>query len=154
MPAVLRRFEPLPHRLKEVHDDGRLRYVDDSLATTPVATLAALEAFRGTPVTVLVGGFERGLDWRALADRFRAAAPFALIGMPDNGPDVLAQLRAGGLCPPGGLHPVDDLQTGVSLARKLCPSGGIVLLSPGAPSFPRFENYRERGLAFAAAARG
>ncbi|MFN2166988.1 MAG: UDP-N-acetylmuramoyl-L-alanine--D-glutamate ligase, partial [Anaerolineae bacterium] len=154
LPAVLRRFEALPHRLAEVHDDGRVRYVDDSLATTPVATLAALDAFKGVPVVVLVGGFDRGLDWRALAGRFHAAAPYALVGMPDSGPDVLEQLRAGGLQPPGGMHLVSNLEVGVGLARQLCPAGGIVLLSPGAPSFPRFENYRERGLAFAAAARG
>lgn len=142
-------FRGLPHRLHVLGERDGLRWVDDSLATTPVATLAALDALGGAVVTLLVGGFERGVDWSGLAGGFRAAAPHAVIGLPDNGPRVLSELAAGGLSPEGGMHQAGDLAAAVSQARELTPAGGTVLLSPGAPSFPRFRDYQERGLAFA-----
>jgi UDP-N-acetylmuramoylalanine--D-glutamate ligase len=51
--------------------------------------------------------------------------------------------------PPGGLHCSDGLEEAVGLARELAPAGGTVLLSPGAPSFPHFRNFEERGERFA-----
>ncbi len=81
-------FTALPHRLQVVHDDGRL-WVDDSIATIPEATVAALAAFPDRPVTLLAGGFERGQDHAplvaALADRASGAAPVGVVALPDTG---------------------------------------------------------------------
>ena len=151
LPNVLADFQGLPHRLHTLGQRDGVRFVDDSLSTTPVATLAALDAFRDDRVVVLVGGADRGLDWSGLADRFQAAAPWAMVALPDNGPHVMEQLRAGGFAPPAGLHIAEDLDEAVELARSMLPSGGTVLLSPGAPSFGRFTDYRARGHAFARA---
>lgn len=151
--AALAGFQGLPHRLFTLGERDGLRFVDDSLSTTPVATLAALEALRGVPVTVLVGGLDRGLDWAVHAPALRAAGPHALIGLPDSGSTVLGTLGAAGLAPPGGLHPVADMGEAVRLACALTPPGGVVLLSPGAPSFPRYRDYRERAGDFARHAR-
>lgn len=152
--ATLARFNPLPHRLALVAELNGLRFYDDSLSTTPVATLAALEALQGSPVTLLVGGLDRGLDWAICMERFRRANLFAIIGMPDNGPALLEQFRKSGISPEGGLHDRDRLPDAVSLARQLTPAGGIVLLSPGAPSFPQYANYKERAAAFLSAVQG
>lgn len=149
--SVLAAFGGLPHRLHTLGRQDGIRYVDDSLSTTPVATLAALEALAGEPVVVLIGGLDRGLDWGALAARFNAAAPHALVALPDNGPRVVAQLSAAGFEPPGGFHSADNLANAVRTAQRLLPQGGTVLLSPGAPSFPQFANYVARGKAFATA---
>lgn len=142
----------LPHRLHLLGEVGGIRYVDDSLSTTPVATLAALEAYREEPVVVLVGGLDRGLDWSAVANRFQELAPHALVAMPDSGPHLLEQLRAAGLELVGGLHAAADLRDAVGKAREIVPRGGMILLSPGAPSFGQFSDYRARGRAFAACA--
>lgn len=147
--ASLDAFRGLPHRLHPLGERGGIRFFDDSLSTTPVATLAALEALQGTPVTVLVGGLERGLDWRIHGDRFRALAPHALVAMPDNGPHILAQLSAVGLVPEGGMHEAVSMEEAVGRALGVTPKGGVVLLSPGAPSFPHFADYQARGKAFA-----
>lgn len=142
-------FTGLPHRLRLLGERDGIRYVDDSLSTTPVATLAALEALAGAPVTLLVGGLDRGLDWRARAAAFCDLSPRAIIALPDNGPHILAQLAAGGLAPAAGMHQATDLAAAMELARSITPRGGVVLLSPGAPSFPHFADYRARGRAFA-----
>jgi UDP-N-acetylmuramoylalanine--D-glutamate ligase len=149
---VLAGFAGLPHRLKPVLEQHGLQFIDDSLSTTPVATLAALEALQGRPVTLLLGGLDRGLDWQPLCDRFKAAAPYAVIGMPASGAKLVRQLGDAGLHAEGGLHTSASLDEAVVLARRITPAGGVVLLSPGAPSFPHFQNYRARGAAFLAAA--
>ncbi len=151
---ALESFEGLPHRLTTLGTLRGIRMVDDSLSTTPVATLAALQALRDHPaVTVLVGGMDRGLDWSEHARAFENAGPHALVALPDSGPDVLEALARGGWAPPGGLHVAADMVEAVSRALQVTPPGGAVLLSPGAPSFPRYADYRERAAAFAAAAK-
>jgi len=152
--VALGSFRGLPHRLSAIGARAGRRLVDDSLSTTPVATLAALDALRGRPVTVLVGGLDRGIDWSSHAPAFRAAAPHALVGLPDSGPAILAALEGAGLTPPGGMHSEADMAAAVRRALAVTPPDGIVLLSPGAPSFPRFRDYRERAEAFARAALG
>ena len=142
-------FAPLPHRLQLIGEREGCGYVDDSISSTPVATAAALEAFAGRPVTLLVGGLDRGLDWAPHMEAFRKCPPDAVIGMPDNGSRILDVMRQAGIEPREGLHAVTDLEAAVALAGKLTRPGGIVLLSPGAPSFPHFRDYRERGLRFA-----
>ena len=59
-------FAPLPHRLQTLGTHDGLIWVNDSISTTPHATLAALDCFRDRRVAVLLGGHDRGLDWRCL----------------------------------------------------------------------------------------
>ncbi len=149
---ALETFHALPHRLSLVGHWGDVRLVDDSLSTTPVATLAALRAFADSPVTVLLGGLDRGLDWSQHAMALQACGPHALIGLPDNGERILAALAEGGLKPAAGMHQAANMAAAVEIARQLTPAGGVVLLSPGAPSFPHYQDYAARGRAFWSAA--
>lgn len=140
-------FRPLPHRLQVLGDRGGLTWVDDSIATTPQATLEALASWLGRDVTVLVGGHERGLDWRGFAERVRGEPPHAIVAMGANGPRIAAQLRA-----TGGTYRLEEaagVDAAIALARTLTPAGGVVLLSPGAPSFDQFVDYAARGRRFA-----
>jgi len=142
-------FRPLPHRLQLLGERSGLRFVNDSISSTPVATVAALESFAGQPITLIVGGLDRGLDWAPHMRALAKASLLAVIAVPDNGPRIIATLRDAGIRPPRGLHEVDDLAAAVQLAMRVSPPGAIVLLSPGAPSFPRFRDYRDRGRQFA-----
>ena len=150
--ASLDGFQGLPHRLFTIGEVEGLRFVDDSLSTTPQAVLAALEAHAGLPVTLLVGGLDRGLDWFDASHRIQALNPYSVIALPDNGPHILEMLARARLDAQGGMHAVRGMDEAVAKAREITPRGGVVLLSPGAPSFPHFRDYRERGQAFARAA--
>jgi len=143
-------FRPLPHRLQLLGETAGLRFVNDSISSTPVATLAALEAFSGEPVTLIVGGLDRGLDWAPYMPAFEAMKPQAVIGVPNNGARILGTMRSAGISPPNGLHEAEDLVAAVALARDLSSAGTVILLSPGAPSFPQFRDFRDRGRRFAA----
>ena len=65
-------FQPLPHRLQALGARGGIDYVNDSISTTPHASLAALDVFDGRRVAILVGGHDRGLDWSGLPARMRS----------------------------------------------------------------------------------
>ena len=55
-----------PHRLTEIADPSGLTFVDDTLATSPYAAMHAIDAYEGRPLTVIVGGTDRGLDYTPL----------------------------------------------------------------------------------------
>jgi len=142
-------FESLPHRLQALGQRDGVTYVNDSIASTPFATVAALEALSDRPLLLILGGFDRGLDWSRFAKFFVDAAPNAVIGIPASGPRIIEILKSSGVSPTGGFHQVQDLQSAVTLARSLASPGDTVLLSPGGPSFPQFTDYRDRGNTFA-----
>jgi len=146
---ALASFTGLPHRLQFIGERNRVSYIDDSISTTPVSVAAALQTIGTEAVVLLLGGMDRGLDWSDFATRLAVQAPQAIITMPDNGLKILASLRASGVKPAGGLHAVEDLSRAVVLAQSLVPEKGCILLSPGAPSFPHFRDFEDRGDQFA-----
>jgi len=145
MHDALSRFAALPHRLQTVGFKSGIRYVDDSISTTPVSVKAALAAIGRGGVVLLLGGMDRGLDWSGFAETLAAEAPYAIVALPDNGPAILAAFEAAGVSPAGGMHAAKDLREAVALAVQLAPENGCVLLSPGAPSFPHFRDFEDRG---------
>lgn len=143
---ALATFRPLPHRLQSLGESGGFQWVNDSISTTPQATLAALESLRPLAVTVLVGGYDRGVDWADFVQSMQASPVNAIICLGSNGPRIDAALRAAAvLCP---VRCVDDLTAAVSAAKAQTAAGGTILLSPGAPSFDQFKDYAERGRRF------
>jgi UDP-N-acetylmuramoylalanine--D-glutamate ligase len=140
-------FQGLAHRLTEIADPSGLTFVDDTLATSPYAAMHAIDAYEGRPLTVIVGGNDRGVDYQPLAEHL-AERELTVIGIPDSGPRILAALDG---LPGVRTEMVDDLVAAVRLSRKLTPAGGVVLLSPAAPSYGRFRNYEHRSEVFAQA---
>ena len=151
-PAALD-FRPLPHRLQWLGERDGLAWVNDSISTTPHASLAALDCYRGRRVAILLGGHDRGLDWSDFVARLDGHAPVAAVTMGGNGPRIHALLEP--LAAQGrlALEAASDLADAVVRARRLLgDGGGVVLLSPGAPSFGAYRDYTERGRHFAALA--
>jgi UDP-N-acetylmuramoylalanine--D-glutamate ligase len=141
-------FRPLPHRLQELGIREGILYVNDSISTTPAAALAAWECYRQRPVAMILGGYERGLNWSPTIGVLANRRPRMICIQGENGPRIAAEFRAAGMA----VAECRDLPAAVALARMAVSSGGVVLLSPGAPSFPAFRDYTERGRAFAQAA--
>lgn len=147
--GALSSYQSLPHRLQVLGKKQGVTWINDSIASTPVATAAALESLAGKSVVLLVGGLDRGLDWRTYLREFQNYIPKALIALPDNGPAVIETLKKSGIACSAGEHLAQDLEAAVALAQSLTAPGDIVLLSPGAPSFPRFVDFQHRGHEFA-----
>jgi UDP-N-acetylmuramoylalanine--D-glutamate ligase len=145
-------FQPLPHRLQLLGERNGVRYVNDSISTTPHASLAALDCHAGEKVAIIVGGYDRGLDWGAFLIRMLEMPAHAVITMGQNGPRIHASLQE--MAEAGVLHlaAARDMAEAIGLARAALPDGGTILLSPGAPSFGMYTDYAERGRDFAAKA--
>jgi UDP-N-acetylmuramoyl-L-alanine---L-glutamate ligase len=150
-------FTPLPSRLTPVGTVGGVTFIDDSLSTNVLPTLAALDSFPGRRVALIVGGQDRGIDYTALAEGVRARVePTSVLALPDSGPRITAAFTATAAAGDGGLAGIRacaDLDEAVTKAFDWARPDGIVLLSPAAPSFGQFRDYRDRGDHFAAAMR-
>ena len=146
--AALSSFRGLPHRQQFVGEKNGVRYINDSISTTPVSVAAALQTIGTNNVVLLLGGLDRGLDWSEFANRLAQQTPYAIITMPDNGEAIFNTLKSAGVEPLGGLHSGLLLPAAVELAEQVVPQNGSILLSPGAPSFPHFKDYADRGRQF------
>jgi UDP-N-acetylmuramoylalanine--D-glutamate ligase len=146
-------FQPLGSRLQAIGTVAGVTFVDDSLSTNVLPTLAALDAFPGRRVALIAGGQDRGIDYAplaaGLADR---PAPTLVLTVPDSGPRIAAAI---GAAHPGQteLLSCPDLDTAVQRGFAWARPDGVLLLSPAAPSFGQFRDYRDRGDAFARAMR-
>jgi UDP-N-acetylmuramoylalanine--D-glutamate ligase len=142
-------FQPLPNRLQVLGVREGLLWVNDSISTTPHASLAALEVFGERRVAILLGGHDRGLDWQEFADAMHQRAPAVIVTMGQNGPRIHGLLAPLQQACGFELHAADVLQRAVSVARDALRGEGVMLLSPGAPSFGAYRDYVARGRHFA-----
>jgi UDP-N-acetylmuramoylalanine--D-glutamate ligase len=148
--AAAEGYEGLPSRLTEIGVVGEVRFVDDSLSTNVLPTLAALDAFPGQRVALIVGGEDRGIDYDELAEGVgRREAPTSVLTLPDSGPRISRSFEI--TAPETAVTDCPDLETAVATGFEWARPDGIVLLSPAAPSFGHFRDYRDRAAAFARA---
>ncbi|MGY1802516.1 UDP-N-acetylmuramoyl-L-alanine--D-glutamate ligase [Blastococcus sp. SYSU D00922] len=144
--AAAHDFAGLGSRLRPVGRVDGVDFVDDSLSTNVLPTLAAVDAFRGRRVALLVGGHDRGIDYAPLAEGLTGRADLLAICLPDSGPRIAEALRSG--APDVDVREVADLPEGVRAGFEWARPDGVVLLSPAAPSFGRYRNYEERAADF------
>jgi len=138
----IRAFRGVPHRLETLDVPGPVRWVNDSQATIPFATLAALASFGAAPILLITGGQGKGLEYGELADAIAARCRAAiLIGQTA---DELER-AIGGRLPVERATTMDDA---VRRAAATAREGEVVLLSPAAASFDMFADYVARGEAF------
>ena len=142
-------FAPLPHRLEE-HQIGGVLFVDDSISTTPEATKAALAAYKGQRLALIVGGHERQQDYAELATLLTGYGVTTLMCLPATGARLghATEKQA----PQITVRVEPDLDHAMQALFRLRDSFDAVILSPGAPSYNQFKNFEERGRRFIALA--
>ena len=146
---VVREFEADPHRLEIFYSAGGLLLVDDSKATNPPAAVEALKTCgdqRGE-VIIIAGGQDRGQGNRAFAREIaRRAGGVVLLG--ETAVELAEELKS------LNYHRFIEVENIAEAARqglKFLEEGklkGVLLLSPGAPSWDMFSSYKERGRLF------
>ncbi|MBT5018737.1 MAG: UDP-N-acetylmuramoyl-L-alanine--D-glutamate ligase [Planctomicrobium sp.] len=137
-------FRPLPHRLELIADREGIEYINDSKATTPEATMAALSSMT-RPVVLIAGGKDKRIDvselCRSISGHVKAVA---LIGDTSLLMALLLPEYRKGL-----LYSVHhDLACAYRWCQKQLESGDTLLLSPGCSSDSQFLNYEDRGNQF------
>ncbi len=143
---AIKKFKALPHRLESVATIKGVSYINDSISSTPHATWAALTTVEIPRTILLVGGFDRGVDWLWWVKKMSAGAPKAVICSGQNGKKIAQLILNHGIKTQCLWEP--SLKQAVQSAKQLAQPGDFVLLSPGAPSFDAFNDYQHRGQKF------
>ena len=152
MSSAMRSFPPLPHRLEPVGTVDGVLWVNDSKATNVAAVASALRSLEG-PIVLLVGGTDKGEDFRglvpAMQGRTRAVVAYGAAGK-------RAEAEVAEAVGPGiAVRRVDGaFEDVVAAGRALARPGDTLLLAPACSSFDMFENYQARGDLFRALAGG
>ena len=142
----VRGFSGVAHRLEFVRTWGGADWYNDSIATAPERTIAAIRSF-DEPLVLLVGGRDKDLPWDELAalagERVRR-----LIVFGEAAEKIIQAMEAGQT---GRLPPITrcaGLKQAVQVAAQVVLPGDVVLLSPGGTSFDEFRDFEERGECF------
>ncbi len=134
---ALEAFKGVPGRLELAREVRGVKIYNDTTATTPEATLAALAALQDHPIILIMGGADKGLDMNSLLLQIskRVKRVILLAGTGTN--KVLEFLP--------GASVFDDLETAVKEAVAVADSGDVILFSPAFASFGMFKNEYDRG---------
>ena len=143
---VVKNFKGLEYRIEFVKEDAGVKYYNDSFATTPDATMVALQSF-SEPIILLVGGADKGADFKKLAKEIKERAKFVVLLHGRATPRIKKQLEESGF-PKNQMKLERDLKSAIKTAKKNAVSGDVILLSTACASFGMFKNYKERGKLF------
>jgi len=138
-------FLPLPHRLEEFEFSGKT-FVNDSIATNPMATKAAIATYDGKKLALIIGGFDRDQNFDDLTNFLMSCQVASIWFLPGTGHRIAQKFNDKNL--PFQTHIVASLE---HIFKQLSANPAqfeILLLSPGAPSFNQFVNFEQRGKAF------
>lgn len=146
MSKVAREFGGVEHRIEPVREIGGVTFYNDSIATTPERTCAALRAFGGQPIVLIAGGLSKHLPLKEMASLIarncRAVVTFG--EMAEEIEKAIVAADAGEL----SVERAAGLEDATRLALKYAKPGDVVLLSPSGTSFDSFRDFEERGQAF------
>lgn len=145
---TVKQFKGLEHRLELVAKKGGVKYYNDSFATGPQPTMAAINSFTEEE-TLILGGSDKGLSYKELGELINSKKNIRniiLIGV--TGPKIkeyLQENRAFNIIELGINTTMNEI---VEKAREISKPGGVVILSPASASFDMFKNYKDRGNKF------
>ena len=132
-------FQGLRHRLERVGEYGGITWYDDSISTIPAAAIAAVKAL-GRVDTLILGGFDRGIDYTPLVEFLKEKPVKNLVFVGAAG-----RLIHSSLITHHSSLIEDDYVKIVKWCASVTPQGGTVLLSPAAASYDAFKNFEHRG---------
>ena len=142
----------LPHRMEIVGGFDGVTYINDSAATMPDATIAALQSLQGKSVVHILGGSDKALEFGELAVALGKATIRALVWLPGTATEKMKGLILSQV-PGVPTYDAVSMESAVALAKQATKAGDIVLMSPGATSFGLFLHEFDRGDKFRVAVR-
>lgn len=143
--GAIETFEGLPHRCRFVAERNGVRWYDDSKATTPVSTMAALNGIE-EPKILIAGGYDKQIRFSELGKSISERAK-AVVLIGQTAPTIAQAIKSAG---PSDcvIEYADSMEQAVAVCAKLAASGDVVLLSPACASYDMFKNYIQRAEAF------
>ena len=146
---AIKEFKYLPHRLELVGTFRGITFYNDALATIPEATMAAIDSLGPRVQTIMLGGFERNIDFKNLAKKVLQSKIKTVILFPTTGERIwkeIMKLSRGRGVPEH--FSTDNMRDAVKLAYRHTGKRKICLLSTASSSFSIFRDYKEKGNLF------
>ena len=146
---AIKEFKYLPHRLELVGTFRGITFYNDALATIPEATMTAIDSLGPRVQTIMLGGFERNIDFKNLAKKVLQSKIKTVILFPTTGERIwkeIMKLSRGRGVPEH--FSTDNMRDAVKLAYRHTGKRKICLLSTASSSFSIFRDYKEKGNLF------
>jgi UDP-N-acetylmuramoylalanine--D-glutamate ligase len=146
MVNAAKEFRGVPHRLEFVREWKGAKWYNDSIATAPERTMAAVRSF-SEPIILLLGGRDKNLPWDKLAALVHERVERVIVFGEAAEKIAAAIQQANGPLQKTVEH-CKNLYEAVQAAARWSKPGEVILLSPGGTSFDQFSDFEERGEAF------
>ena len=143
---VAAEFGGVEHRLELVREKDGVRYINDSIASSPSRTVAGLRALAGQSIVLIAGGYDKHIPYAPLGAEIPGKVRVLVLTGP-TGPKIKEAVQEAGGETPLILEEA-DFRRAVLAAAKAAKPGDTVLLSPASASFDAFKNFEERGETF------
>ncbi|MBM3152043.1 MAG: UDP-N-acetylmuramoyl-L-alanine--D-glutamate ligase [Chloroflexi bacterium] len=140
-------FGGVPHRLELVRQVNGVCWYNDSIATAPERTMAAIRSFE-EPLVLLLGGRDKQLPWQDLAALIRQRVDHVILFGEAAGKIQAALGKPASGQRPYTLEQCTSLAEAVQVAAGVATMGDVVLFSPGGASFDEFRDFEDRGERF------
>jgi len=143
----VKRFRHLPHRLELVGTFRGITFYNDALATIPEATISAINRLGDKAETIILGGFDRNIDFKKLAERVLSSKIKTMIFFPTTGEKIwrtIVRQNNKGKREFNRFF-VNSMEEAIKLAYQYTGKGKICLLSTASASFGIFKDYKEKG---------
>lgn len=146
MLEAVEEFRGVPHRLELVRELRGVSWYNDSIATAPERSMAAIHSFT-EPIVLMLGGRDKNLPWGDLAKLVHERVDHVVI-FGEAGEMIQKAITGFSGVGAVDVRRVKTLKEAVFLAADVASAGDVVLLSPGGTSFDEFKDFAERGEAF------
>jgi len=147
MQEAIREYKGAPHRLELVREISGVCWYNDSIATAPERTIAAIQSF-SEPIVLMLGGKDKNLPWEDLIDLVNHRVDH-LVVFGQLSDKIMAYYRGNTTFRvPQTIDQCKTLEQAVKVAADRSQPGDVVLLAPGGTSFDEFKDFEERGEKF------
>ncbi len=140
----IKSFKKLPHRLDFVGEFQQIKFYDDSIATIPEATIFALDTLGANVQTLIIGGFDRGIDFSKMSKRIENSQIKNLILFPTSGEKIWNGIEKESQKKLKHFF-VNNMEEAIKIAFQNTDPKKICLLSCASASFGLFKDFKERG---------
>lgn len=144
--AILKNIPSVPHRLEFVREINGVKWYNDSASTTPDKCLGGLSAF-SEKIVLIAGGSDKNIPYTPLAKPVtEKVSKLILFGQTKNKiyDAVMEEVKRTNNRSLK-IYVLDDLESAISVAKKVAVSGEVILFSPASASFDMFKNAYQRG---------
>lgn len=147
MRQAVENFTGVAHRLEYVREHLGVKWYNDSIATAPERTIAAIHSF-SEPIILLLGGRDKNLPWEKLAGLIHQRVDHVVV-FGEAAPKINNALgKSRSNTRPYSIFTTITLKEAIKAASEIAQPGHIVLFSPGGTSFDEYRDFEERGEAF------